>query len=756
MRILSIEIESFGRLQNFSLELDEGITLVEGENESGKSTILAFLRFAFYGFPRKNATDGDEREKRISWYTHTASGKLTLEWEGGRYRITRRVVARSLGGRDTLSEELCVVELASGREVELSGKTPGEYFLGMPFELYDGSLCLVQSGAHRVSGEGTSRALGDLFDHGDTVFSPESAMEKLQDARRELQHAKGRGGRIAELEDELVQIEEALSASVSEQALLESVRADVERYRGQIADKRRELARISDVLEQTEIDRSLSLLADLRQAAAEETRSRARLEEIGRAGAERLPDKETLGHLAATADELAVMMREAEALERERDGLAAVSHNEQMLRGAMYLERLGPKADALPRRVTGCAKRGKALLAVAILLLLCGGAFAAACYLRSFGDPWLWWATGAVGGLSLVFFGFGVRARRRYRRILRALGAPTGRMLRTYLEQCRREAEAYRGRALRSEEVNGRLTECRRGIAANQALLRQMMTSLGEEGYEPTPDGVRGFLYEVARRRSEIQRDLSEATVAYERAAGIRIALERRAEGLDESALQARRQGAISVGGDTAELRGRQAFLEEALAGLVQKQDAALREESAQMAVARDPLVLGERKRAVAAALAEARMRLAAIRMATEALAEGAEEMRRRVTPRIGRRAAESFAQLTNGDHGALRVGDDLSVTVEENGIPRPLSHFSAGCRDIAHLSLRLALLEAVSGRRLPLLFDEALARLDDTRARRILAALERYAADGGQCILFTCHKRESEMLSPLALRVKL
>ena len=150
MQILKIEIDSFGKLREFSLEPGRGITVIEGENESGKSTLLAFLRFVLYGFPRKNAPDGDERDKRISWQTRTAAGRLTLAWKGDVYRITRRFLCRSTAARESVSEELSVVRVSDGQEVALEGKTPGEHFLGLPPELYDGSLSLVQSGADRV------------------------------------------------------------------------------------------------------------------------------------------------------------------------------------------------------------------------------------------------------------------------------------------------------------------------------------------------------------------------------------------------------------------------------------------------------------------------------------------------------------------------------------------------------------------------------------------------------------------------------
>ena len=121
MRIIDIEIEEFGKLSDFALTPGRGITLIEGENESGKSTLLAFIRFMLYGFPRKGAVlDGDEREKRLSWRSRRASGCLTVEHEGAIYRIFRKCVARGGAARESTLDELSVLRLPQGEELDLA------------------------------------------------------------------------------------------------------------------------------------------------------------------------------------------------------------------------------------------------------------------------------------------------------------------------------------------------------------------------------------------------------------------------------------------------------------------------------------------------------------------------------------------------------------------------------------------------------------------------------------------------------------
>ena len=53
MYIESIQITSFASLVGFSLDLRQGLNLIEGPNEAGKSTVAEFIRYVLYGFSLK-------------------------------------------------------------------------------------------------------------------------------------------------------------------------------------------------------------------------------------------------------------------------------------------------------------------------------------------------------------------------------------------------------------------------------------------------------------------------------------------------------------------------------------------------------------------------------------------------------------------------------------------------------------------------------------------------------------------------------
>ena len=56
MRITDLNIDGFGKFNGFSIQdLGEGLTVLHGKNEAGKSTLLSFIRRIFFDFPNKRS-----------------------------------------------------------------------------------------------------------------------------------------------------------------------------------------------------------------------------------------------------------------------------------------------------------------------------------------------------------------------------------------------------------------------------------------------------------------------------------------------------------------------------------------------------------------------------------------------------------------------------------------------------------------------------------------------------------------------------
>ena len=56
MLIERIDIESFGMLRNMHVTINNRINVFFGSNESGKSTLAAFIKFMFFGYSVRRGT----------------------------------------------------------------------------------------------------------------------------------------------------------------------------------------------------------------------------------------------------------------------------------------------------------------------------------------------------------------------------------------------------------------------------------------------------------------------------------------------------------------------------------------------------------------------------------------------------------------------------------------------------------------------------------------------------------------------------
>ncbi len=84
MKINNFKINGFGKLQNKDVELSDGINIVFGENESGKSSMLKFISSMFYGASKnKNGKDISDFDKYKPWKTEEFSGKINYTLDNG-------------------------------------------------------------------------------------------------------------------------------------------------------------------------------------------------------------------------------------------------------------------------------------------------------------------------------------------------------------------------------------------------------------------------------------------------------------------------------------------------------------------------------------------------------------------------------------------------------------------------------------------------------------------------------------------------
>ena len=84
MKIKNIKINSYGNLKNKEINLENNINIIYGKNESGKSTLLNYIKNIFYGISKnKNGKEISDYEKYTPWSGEEFSGKLKYELDNG-------------------------------------------------------------------------------------------------------------------------------------------------------------------------------------------------------------------------------------------------------------------------------------------------------------------------------------------------------------------------------------------------------------------------------------------------------------------------------------------------------------------------------------------------------------------------------------------------------------------------------------------------------------------------------------------------
>ena len=115
----------------------------------------------------------------------------------------------------------------------------------------------------------------------------------------------------------------------------------------------------------------------------------------------------------------------------------------------------------------------------------------------------------------------------------------------------------------------------------------------------------------------------------------------------------------------------------------------------------------------------------------------------------LNQRSSELIRGVTGGIYSSLSIDQNLNVYLNTSEKLIPLEQVSAGTMDQVYLALRLAAAELMQkgSFHLPLLFDDSFVNYDEERLRTVLNWLPDAFPDM-QVLIFTCHRREAQLLS--------
>ncbi len=768
MRITEINITSFGKLENLTLTLDGGLNVIYGNNESGKSTLLAFIKFVLYGVGRKEKnTPVGERERAISWHSGSAAGSLTVEdTDGKKYRIER---SGREGARGTYVDKSRIIDLSDGVEV-FEGEIPGEHFLGIGAQAYDSTCSVRQLECTSLNKNALREAIDNMLSSGDENTSVAAAQKVLEAERRRLLHTNAKGGAIYDAElrlerlrseykgavaseneriknrDELSRVEISLKKASDEHALAQKmcdIHDDVIRLEKfeKLREKHSECKELENkrALLDSGADFDVSLASH-----AEAARISSTLDSLGRSRQTQARAREELEEADSAMKNAATVMPEGECAD-------VISEHSSVEGVVEYLRAKRSKKSNSSFFAVALGAAGAALFVFALVLAIfmnnISGAF-------------------TVAFIAAIFAAFAFkmktdagRAAREISDICKRIGTDEStddKKILSILTEFQRNGEQRSRYANAFESAKFRLSIADEAMESDRAQAlslisrfsgnseitdeAQALTSLLDKlnAYLDASDALDSDIRDIKATIGSLADELARFD---ERAIRTRVTpeMEEKIKNIPFDELKAQRDQALF---QTNKLNQYKAGIERSLVADTKH---------------RSPSEIFPEIEAAEEELRLMRVRLDAVKLAYDTIESASRSIKGSVTPKIKDSTQRNLSAITSGKYGELYIDSDMNLTYLSEGEIRSISSLSRGSLDAAYFSLRLALIGTLlSEVKPPVYMDECLSQLDDSRARGLLRALSDKTASGSQCLLLTCQSRDIELAKEIFPEAKI
>lgn len=187
MEILELNLKHFGKFQEHKIELHPGVNIIYGGNETGKSTIHAFIRAMFFGIERSRGKAGrkDEYQLRQPWDNPSYfAGTMRVKYEGKIYRIERNF--------NKNEREVHLICETTGEELSMKDGELSGLLAGMSEAAFRNTVFISQAGSETDAGlaEELQKFMVNFQETGDGSLDVSRALDKLKDRKKKLEAKK--------------------------------------------------------------------------------------------------------------------------------------------------------------------------------------------------------------------------------------------------------------------------------------------------------------------------------------------------------------------------------------------------------------------------------------------------------------------------------------------------------------------------------------------------------------------------------------
>ena len=690
MKIKNIKVNAYGNIENKDINLEEGINIIHGANESGKSTLLNYIISIFYGISRnKDGKALSDYEKYKPWNSNEFSGRISYKLESGeKYEIFRDFNKKNPKIYNDKLEDI-------SDRFETDKKDGSKFFIeqmGIDKQMYLSTVVSTQEEV-RLDEKNQNmliQKIANLAGTGEDNVSYKKALIKLQEKiRDEIGTNKTSQKPINIIEKEIVEINNKI--------------VETEKYRNRKYEIDAEKEQILSELK--ELEQQKQILQELQNSmkSEEETKNRLEIREKNR--------KDNIAKINELTNQKNTINAESERVQ------SAKNHLQDIIKGHKEnIEKLNSEIEKIANEKEETQEKEKPSISFIIITVVL--AIALICSIILIKNYIVSGILGVAIIANIVFYVINKNKQKVNKAKLREKINQEKQYKREKLENQKQQIIANVNtteKELEKQEEEERQVNSELSMLKGQIILLEKNNEKITEEIEQDNKAIKEESNKNKQQIIEKYKDKNINDLLYINDYQNYISK------IEET-----------INNNRIRIKG----LEIEYNTIVPQLD--------------EMVVLEEKREADKEKLAELREKESIINIAIENLMDAYEEMKTTITPKFTKNLSESIKKISSNKYNKVTINDENGMIIENNrGEYVEAIKLSTGTIDQLYLALRLSMIDELSKENLPIILDESFAYSDNNRLKNMLQYLTS-DLNNHQTIIFTCTDREQKMLEEM------
>lgn len=690
MKIKNIKVNAYGNIENKDINLEEGINIIHGANESGKSTLLNYIISIFYGISRnKDGKALSDYEKYKPWNSNEFSGRISYKLENGeKYEIFRDFNKKNPKIYNDKLEDI-------SDRFETDKKDGSKFFIeqmGIDKQMYLSTVVSTQEEV-RLDEKNQNmliQKIANLAGTGEDNVSYKKALIKLQEKiRDEIGTNKTSQKPVNIIEKEIVEINNKI--------------VETEKYRNRKYEIDAEKEQILSELK--ELEQQKQILQELQNSmkSEEETKNRLEIREKNR--------KDNIAKINELTNQKNTINAESERVQ------SAKNHLQDIIKGHKEnIEKLNSEIEKIANEKEETQEKEKPSISFIVITVVL--AIALICSIILIKNYIVSGILGVAIIANIVFY---------------VINNNKQKVNKAKLREKINQEKQYKREKLENQKQQ---------IIANVNTTEKELEKQEEEEKQVNSElsMLKGQIILLEKNNEKITEEIEQDNKAIKEESNKnkqQIIEKYKDKNINDLLYINDYQNYISkieetINNNRIRIKG----LEIEYNTIVPQLD--------------EMVVLEEKREADKEKLAELREKESIINIAIENLMDAYEEMKTTITPKFTKNLSESIQKISSNKYNKVTINDENGMIIENNrGEYVEAIKLSTGTIDQLYLALRLSMIDELSKENLPIILDESFAYSDNNRLKNMLQYLTS-DLNNHQTIIFTCTDREQKMLEEM------